>query len=132
MSNLYERETSKTVAEVVAALPAACTANKFGVVGTIDMAAKMREKNLEFAHDTVVVEVCSPAVAKRVLDANLDISAVLPCRVSVYRAAGASVTRVVAIRPAVLAGIFPADDAIAAAIGEVDGAMAAILDAVSQ
>ena len=42
-------------------------------------------KGLHFERPLHVVELCNASAAKKVLDTNLHIATVLPCRVAVYR-----------------------------------------------
>lgn len=67
-----------------AALREAAAKHKFGVLGSFDLQAKMKEKGLDFATPVTVYEVCSPAQAHRVLSSRIEASAMLPCRIAVY------------------------------------------------
>ncbi len=88
---LYSIRSSKTLAEVAQALEKAAQDYKFGVIAVHDMKAKMKEKGVEYDHDCLVYEVCNPHQAKKVLEANPEISTALPCRIAVY-AEGSGVT----------------------------------------
>lgn len=85
---LHVRETHGSVQEVTQRLEEATKANKFGVLGTINLTQKMREKGVEFGPQCVVVEVCNPVQAKRVLEATMAASSALPCRIGVYEEGG--------------------------------------------
>ena len=82
-ATLYEREAKGTVEEVVARLEEAVKANKFGVLGVINLKEKMEAKGVSFGRECVIVEACNPMQAKKVLEADMTISTALPCRVSV-------------------------------------------------
>jgi uncharacterized protein (DUF302 family) len=88
MSILYERKTSGSVDEVGERLQAAAADHEFGVLGVVDIKAKMNEKGVEFGPACRIYEVCHPERAKRVLEKNLEISTALPCRISVYEEHG--------------------------------------------
>jgi uncharacterized protein (DUF302 family) len=105
---LYKIESKKQLAEIGRDLEAAAQKHKFGVLAVHDLKAKMREKGLEFRGDCLIYEVCSPHQAKKVLESNLELSTVLPCRISVYRA-GTGYT-LATIRPTALVELFHADD----------------------
>jgi len=47
--------------------------------------AKMKEKAVEFARECRVFEGCNPHQAQKVLEANLETSRALPCRIGVYQ-----------------------------------------------
>ena len=98
-------ESSKSVAAIARAFPEVCAKYKFGVLGSIDIRQKLQEKGLVFDRECLVFEVCNPQAAKQVLDYNPAISAVLPCRISIYQENGK--TRLAAILPTALLGLFP-------------------------
>ena len=98
-------ESPKNVAEIARVFPEVCARYQFGVLGTIDIRQKLQEKGLSFDQDCLIFEVCNPQAAKQVLQANPAISAVLPCRISVYQEN--SRTKIAAILPTALLGLFP-------------------------
>jgi uncharacterized protein (DUF302 family) len=102
---LHIVESTKSIDQLAADLDAAVTRNKFGVLGTHDLTAKMAEKGVPFARQCRIVEVCNPHQAKKVLEANLEISTVLPCRISIYEEAGR--TKLATIKPTALLALFP-------------------------
>jgi uncharacterized protein (DUF302 family) len=101
---LYRVQSRKTLAEVGRSLEAAAQKYKFGVLAVHDLKAKMKEKGVEFDRDCLIYEVCNPQQAKKVLEANAEISTVLPCRISVY-GEGEGVT-LATLRPTALVVIF--------------------------
>ena len=50
------------------------------------------------------MEVCNPFQAKKVLEANLEISTALPCRISVYEEGGK--TRLATIKPTAMIALY--------------------------
>jgi uncharacterized protein (DUF302 family) len=101
---LYRIESSKSLAEVASGLEAAAQKHKFGVLAVHDLKAKMKEKGVDFERDCLVYEVCNPHQAKRMLEANAEISTALPCRIAVYRE-GAGVS-LATLRPTALLEMF--------------------------
>jgi uncharacterized protein (DUF302 family) len=97
-------ETNKSVQEVEKDFPEVAAKHKFGVLGVYNLRQKMNEKGVPFEHDCLVFEVCNPQQAKRILDGNMVISTVLPCRVSVYEDGGR--TKLATIQPTALLGLF--------------------------
>lgn len=97
-------ESTKPLARLVADLEQAVTRHKFGVLGVHDLKAKMAEKGVPFARECRIFEVCNPHQAKKVLEANLEISTALPCRISVYEEGGK--TKLATIRPTALIGLY--------------------------
>jgi uncharacterized protein (DUF302 family) len=101
---LYEIRTRKTLQEVARALEAAAEKYKFGVLAVHDLKAKMQEKGVEFERDCLIYEVCNPHQAKKVLEANPEISSALPCRISIYADDGGFA--LATLRPTALIGVF--------------------------
>ena len=102
---LYVIESRKPIDRVAADLEAAVARHKFGVLGTHDLKETMAKKGAPFARECRIFEVCNPHQAKKVLEANLEISTALPCRISVYEEGGT--TKLATIRPTALIGLYP-------------------------
>ena len=75
--------TVKTVSDAAVALQVAVLANHFGVMQVHNLQEEMVKKGVEFARECLIVEVCQPQQAKKVLDANMSVSTALPCRISI-------------------------------------------------
>jgi len=82
---LYRIESKKELPQVGKDLEAAARRHRFGVLAVHDLKATMKEKGVDFERDCLIYEVCNPHQAKKVLEANAEISTALPCRISVYR-----------------------------------------------
>ncbi|HYY28083.1 MAG TPA: DUF302 domain-containing protein [Chthoniobacterales bacterium] len=96
--------TNKTVNETAAALQAAVQANRFGVMQVHNLKETMAKKGVEFDHECLIFEVCQPQQAKKVLEQNMSISTMLPCRISVYEDHGK--TTLATAKPTALLEIF--------------------------
>jgi uncharacterized protein (DUF302 family) len=83
---LYTIESQKELAQIGRDLEAAAQRHKFGVLAAHDLKAKMQEKGVDFRGECMIYEICSPHQAKKVLENNLELSTLLPCRISAYRA----------------------------------------------
>ena len=70
------------------------------------------------------LEVCNPQEAKKVLEANLEISTALPCRISVYEDAGA--TKLATMRPTAMIDLF-GTAGLQAVAKEVEATLIAIM-----
>lgn len=123
---LYTKEATGTVGEGVERLERAVRDHRFGILGVIDLKAKMNEKGVPFGHECVILEVCNPEQARQVLDRNLAVSTSLPCRISVYDADGA--TTVATVRPTVLLSMYEDAEQLADAAREVEDTIIAIID----
>ena len=88
MNILYEKTAEGSIDEVGARLEEAAQNHKFGVLGIIDLKAKMTGKGVEFGPECRIYEVCNPQRAKQVLEKNLSMATALPCRIALYEAEG--------------------------------------------
>ena len=101
---LHVTESREPIDRVAADLEAAVVRHRFGVLGMHDLRAAMAQKGVAFARECRIFEVCNPHQAKRVLEANLEVSTALPCRISVYEEAG--VTKLATIRPTAMIALY--------------------------
>jgi uncharacterized protein (DUF302 family) len=74
----------KSLGDVRQRFEEAAADRKFGVQGIHNITANLQSKGLSFDRRLYVYEVCNPGSAKKVLDTNIRIATVLPCRVSIY------------------------------------------------
>jgi len=121
---VYRVHMQKGLEEVGQAVEAAAQRHKFGVLGVHDLQAKMLEKGVKFDRACRIFEVCNPQQAKKVLEANTEISTALPCRISVY-SEGEGVT-LATMRPTVLIGMF-GTPSLRAVAEEVEETLIAIM-----
>jgi uncharacterized protein (DUF302 family) len=101
---LYVVESSKPLERVAKDLEAAAVRHKFGVLGVHDLKATMAKKGVEFARECRIFEVCNPHQAKKVLEANPELSTALPCRISIYEEGG--ITRLATLKPTALIALY--------------------------
>jgi uncharacterized protein (DUF302 family) len=122
---MIHADTKKPMAKVLEDVAKACAAHQFGVLGTIDLKAKLHDKGQEYPRAVVVFEVCNPEQAKRALEADASVSTMLPCRISAYEMPGGTV-RLSTVRPTAMIGAMgvPALDLVA---GDVERVLDAIL-----
>lgn len=120
---LYRIHSRKSLDEVARGLEDAAQKYKFGILCVHDLKTKMAEKGVEFGRDCQIFEVCNPHQAKKLLEANAEISTALPCRISVYQE-GEGVT-LATLRPTALLEMFgtPGLQAVAQEVEETIVAM---------
>jgi len=81
---LYTVQSDKPLDQLSRDLEEAVQRNKFGIVGVHDLKETMQKKGVDFKPRCLIYEVCNPHQAKRVLEADMEISTALPCRISLY------------------------------------------------
>jgi uncharacterized protein (DUF302 family) len=97
-------ESKKSLDRVAKDLEAAVVRNKFGVLAVHDLKETMAKKGVPFARECRIFEVCNPHQAKTVLEANLEISTALPCRISVYEDGG--LTKLATLKPTAMIALY--------------------------
>ncbi|OAS89059.1 MULTISPECIES: DUF302 domain-containing protein [Metabacillus] len=80
----YTVATNNSIKEAISSLELSLKEEKFGVLWMFDIKEKLQEKGLEFESDYLVLEVCNPYEAERVLKENLLVGYFLPCKIVVY------------------------------------------------
>lgn len=83
MNLVYEKKTDKNLDEAIDSLKINLKNNEFGVLWELNFKDKLQENDLDFKEDFIVLEVCNPKHAKVVLEKNIHIGYVLPCKMVV-------------------------------------------------
>lgn len=112
----------------LARVPTALQAEGFGVLTEIDVADTLKRKLGANFRRYRILGACNPALAHRVLEADLDVGVMLPCNVIVYEAEGGQ-TAVVAVDPLQTAAARE-DPRIRAVAEEVHGKLERVLSAL--
>lgn len=81
----YTVESNKTIDQAIDSVEAALKEEKFGVLWKFNIREKLKEKGVDLEKDFIVLEVCNPHEAKRVLSDNSLVGYFLPCKVVVYK-----------------------------------------------
>ena len=80
----YTVESRKTLNEAISSLEQTLKEDGFGVLWQFNIQDKLKEKGIEFENQFMVLEVCNPHEAKRVMTENLLAGYFLPCKLVVY------------------------------------------------
>ena len=83
MNIVYEKITTKNLNDSIKSLEKKKKKHGFGILWQLNFKEKLEEKGLEFKDDFVILEVCNPKQAKEVLEENIHIGYVLPCKMVV-------------------------------------------------
>lgn len=83
MDIVFEKSTDKSLIEAIESLKESLKGHGFGVLWELNFKDKLKEKGLELKEDFVVLEVCNPNQAQKVLEKNILIGYALPCKMVV-------------------------------------------------
>lgn len=125
---LITRTTNDPLDAVCERLPIVSQKHGFGVLGMHNLKEKMASKGVSFDRECRVFEVCNPQQAKEILNRSMEVSTVLPCRISVYQEGDHTV--MAAVKPTLLLGLFNVPGATAAAKGVEDTMIQIIEEAI--
>ena len=117
-------ESRKLLDRVARDLEEAVARHKFGMLGVHDLKATMANKGVDFGPECRIFEVCNPHQAKKVLEANLEISTALPCRISLYEEGG--IRKLATIKPTSLIDLY-STPGLKAVAQEVEATLEAIM-----
>jgi uncharacterized protein (DUF302 family) len=120
----YTVPTSKGFDEAVDSVLARTKDKGFGVLHVHDVQAILAGKGIERA-PLKIIEVCHPRHAHEALQADIRISLMLPCPISVYSQDGQ--TYISALRPNVISRFYP-EAGLEELAAAVDRAIVAIVD----
>ncbi len=101
----------------------------YGILSEIDVKAKLEEKLGIEREPYVILGACNPPLARRGLDAEPDLGALLPCNVVVYEREGR--TRVAAVEPGVMLSVV-GNEELGPLAEQVRGDLTRVVEEVAQ
>lgn len=104
----YTVESALDIEGSIAALEASLKEEQFGILWRFNIQDKLKEKGFAFERDFVVLEVCNPAEANRVLNQNAMAGYFMPCKIVVYEQDGK--TRIGMPKPAAFMDLLEDDE----------------------
>jgi uncharacterized protein (DUF302 family) len=121
---LITLSTDKTISDAADALQAAFPAHHFGVMQVYNFKEIMAKKGMELSGECMVFEVCQPEQAKKLLDHNISLSNILPCRISLYEEEGKTILAL--LKPTTLVAMFK-EPQLAGVAQEIEETLVAIM-----
>ena len=97
---IYSKHSSRSAEDVGKRLGEAAARHKFGVLHVLDMQQTLESKGVELGAACSVYDICNPQAAAGALKADMRVSTLLPCRISVFSEAGGC--RISTVKPTVL------------------------------
>ena len=120
----YTKTTKKSVDQAIQDLGTAVESNGFKVLNQLDIGGILTGKGFD-CEPTRILEVCHAPSAAAVLDANVDIGLLLPCKINVYQRQGQ--TYVSALDPGMMKQFFSEPEILKVA-DDVQAAIKRIVD----
>ena len=96
----YIVESKKSIEEAAKSLEENIKRVGFGILHMHNLSETMRKKGVELGEDCRIYEICNPKLALEVLNEDMSMNMVLPCRISVYSDKG--ITKIGMINPSTL------------------------------
>jgi len=122
----YIVDSKKSIDQLVNDLTAAVQKHGFGVIHQHDLEATMANKGVTLGSPCRVLDVCNPHKAKEVLNADMGMSVVLPCRIAIYQDANGS--HMATVKPTALLGLLNPTPALQAVAEEVEQKLTTMID----
>jgi uncharacterized protein (DUF302 family) len=110
-------------------LPSAVQKMKYGVLHSYNLTQILQSKGqTEFKKQVSVFEVCNPAQAVSVLNHNLSLSNLLPCRIVVYNQADSAQTIIETVKPTSLIQLFDSSTSLQETAAQVESDLQEIIN----
>ena len=88
---IYSKPSTHSPDEIADRLAQAAARHKFGILHVHDLRQTLDAKGIQLGSECRIYDICNPQAATTALRADMRISAVLPCRISVFTQPGGSV-----------------------------------------
>ena len=84
MNIIYERESKYSFEESIEKVKTLLKERSFGVLWQLNFKDKLAEHELTLDGNFMVLEVCNPKQAQKVLSRHIDVGYFLPCKMAIY------------------------------------------------
>jgi uncharacterized protein (DUF302 family) len=122
---LHAVESTKSIDRVARDLDLALVRRRVSVLAMHDLKETLARKGVTLGRECRIFEICDPLWARHVLETRLELSTVVPWRISVYREG--PVTRLAALRPTALPALYGSQESRDFAV-DVDRVLVEIMD----
>jgi uncharacterized protein (DUF302 family) len=100
----FATELDLSIEQAIERLKAALASHKMGIVSEVDVQAIMKAKMNHEIGPYRILGICGPGYARRVIEADADMGALLPCGCAVYESAPGK-TRIAMQNPNTVAAV---------------------------
>lgn len=88
MNIFYKLRTDKSIEKAVEDIKSNLKEQGFGTLFELNFKNKMVEKGFSINDNFIMLEVCNPSIASDILNQNIEVGYLLPCKVVVYEKEG--------------------------------------------
>jgi uncharacterized protein (DUF302 family) len=81
---LYKETSQKSVQTIVEDIQNLVPDYKFGVLHIHNIKETLQKKGFEFEKECQILDICNPTIAQNILNIDMSISTIMPCKISVY------------------------------------------------
>jgi uncharacterized protein (DUF302 family) len=81
---LYKEISQKSVQTIVEDIQNLVPDYKFGVLHIHNIKETLQKKGFEFEKECQILDICNPTIAQNILNIDMSISTIMPCKISVY------------------------------------------------
>ena len=113
--DLFQQTSTKSVAQVEAKVKSVAKQYGYGLVASHNMTAVLAKKGFGIQRQVRIFELCSPRYAQTVMQTQVEIATVLPCRIAVWEHNGKTVLAMV--NPKQMLGWFQPTDELTQGCG---------------
>lgn len=85
---VYIEKSQKSVQEVVDKIQEIISDYKFGVLHIHNVKETLNSKGIDFKSECQILDICNPKIAEEFLTADMSLSSIMPCKISVYKEDG--------------------------------------------
>jgi uncharacterized protein (DUF302 family) len=121
----YTVESEKSLEEAINSIETELKEEKFGVQWKFNIKETLQKKGVDLDKEFIVLEVCNPHEAKRVLTENSLVGYFLPCKIVVYEENNK--TKIGMPRPSALISMIP-DEKLAGIAEDIEKRLIGCID----
>ena len=121
----YDTSTTKSASQAAIDLQAVAKLHGFGTLHVYNLKEILTSKGFPQTKECIILEVCNPAQANRVLGHDFSLNVALPCRISVYEDGGRVMIGM--IRPSAMLRLLSSGSELKVIADEVEATMMKII-----
>lgn len=81
---VYVEKTNKNIQDIVDNIKNIVSNYKFGVLHIHNVKETLNSKGVDFIEECQILDICNPNIANKLLNEDMTLSVIMPCKISVY------------------------------------------------